>query len=314
MSRGPRSGGAGPGVVSRASAAVDDRAGEDIRGAAEHRLSGPNGTLTDADGSSLRRQALGAFVRSARSRLSPQSAGLPEGTRRRTPGLRREEVAQLCGISVTWYTWIEQGREVSVSPSVWTRLAAVLQLARAERAYLFDLAECADPQQPRDDVAQSTGQLKSCVDAINTPAYVLDRCWNILAFNAPMDVLFDHWPTRDPQPNLLNYIFLDPQARHLVVDWEQRARRVVAEFRADAGAHLDEENLFTLVDTLIRESAVFAHWWTRHAVVDREGGIRDFDHPKAGRLNYQQVTFRLATHPDLKLVMLLGASTMVAKP
>lgn len=286
MSRGTRSGGLDTGALHGASAAV-----------------------ADAEGSSLRRQALGAFVRSARSRLSPQSAGLPEGTRRRTPGLRREEVAQLCGISVTWYTWIEQGREVSVSPSVWTRLAAVLQLARAERAYLFDLAECADPQQPRDDVAQSTGQLKSCVDAINTPAYVLDRCWNILAFNSAMDVLFDHWPTRDPQPNLLNYIFLAPQARHLVVDWDQRARRVVAEFRADAGAHLDEENLFSLVDTLIRESPVFAHWWTRHAVVDREGGIRDFDHPQAGRLNYQQVTFRLATHPDLKLVMLLGSGS-----
>ena len=253
----------------------------------------------------MRRHALGAFVRSARSRMTPQRTGLPEGVRRRTPGLRREEVSQLCGISVTWYTWIEQGREVTVSPAVWARLANVLQLSRAERAYLFDLAECADPQQPRDDAPESVATLKSCVDVIQTPAYVLDRCWNILAFNAPMDRLFAQWPSAYTQPNLLHYIFLSPQARSLVVDWEQRARRVVAEFRADAGAHLDEPDVWALVDTLTRESQTFAHWWTRHAVVEREGGARAFDHPDLGPLNYRQVTFRMATHPDLKLVMLL---------
>lgn len=219
--------------------------------------------------------------------------------------MRREEVSQLCGISVTWYTWIEQGREVTVSPAVWARLASVLQLSRAERAYLFDLAECADPQQPRDDAPESAADLIRCVDVIRTPAYVLDRCWNILAFNAPMDRLFARWPSADPRANLLRYIFLAPQARSLVVDWEQRARRVVAEFRADAGAYLDEPAVSTLVDGLIAESQTFAHWWTRHAVVEREGGVRAFDHPDMGRLNYRQMTFRMATHPDLKLVMLL---------
>ena len=185
--------------------------------------------------------------------------------------LRREEVAQLCGISVTWYTWIEQGREVSVSPSVWSRIAGVLQLARAERAYLFELADCADPQPPRDDAGGAPGPLRACVDAIRAPAYVLDRAWNLLAWNEPLRELFDDWPLRDPEPNLLRYIFLDPAARELVVDWEQRARRVVAEFRADAGAHLDEPAVLALADALNRQSPVFAHWWTRHAVVEREG-------------------------------------------
>ncbi len=261
------------------------------------------------DGSPLRRQALGEFVRSARSRITPQMAGLPDGTRRRTPGLRREEVAQLCGISVTWYTWIEQGREVSVSPSVWSRIAGVLQLARAERAYLFDLAECADPQHPRDASGDAPGLLSECVDAIGAPAYILDRAWNVLACNQSMQELFDNWPTRDAHPNLLRYIFLDPAARELVVDWDQRARRVVAEFRADAGAHLDEPDVLALIDTLNRQSEVFAHWWTRHAVVEREGGLREFQHPRKGRLGFQQITFRLATHPDLKLVMLLSSES-----
>ncbi|WP_165720828.1 helix-turn-helix transcriptional regulator [Bordetella trematum] len=263
-------------------------------------------SATRGQGATLRRQNLGEFVRSARSRITPQMAGLPAGSRRRTPGLRREEVAQLSDISVTWYTWIEQGREVSVSPAVWSRIANVLQLARAERAYLFELAECADPQHPRDEPAGAAGLLlQECVDAIAAPAYVLDRAWNVLASNPAMQKLFDHWPQREPEPNLLRYIFLDPAARDLVVDWEQRARRVVAEFRADAGAHLDEPDVRLLLDALNRDSAVFAHWWTRHAVVEREGGLREFQHPRRGRLLFQQVTFRLATHPELKLVMLL---------
>jgi transcriptional regulator with XRE-family HTH domain len=256
-------------------------------------------------GATLRRQALGEFVRSARARMTTQRAGLPEGSRRRTPGLRREEVAQLCGISVTWYTWIEQGREVSVSPAVWARVASVLQLVRAERAYLFELAECADPAHPREDPAGSDAVLEACVQAIGAPAYVLDRCWNVLAYNAPMNALFDDWLLRDAAPNLLRFIFLDPKARELVVSWEQRARRVVAEFRGDAGAHLDEPDVRELAEGLARDSALFAHWWTRHAVIEREGGLREFDHPRDGRLTFQQITFRLATHPELKLVMLL---------
>ncbi|MFY0478665.1 helix-turn-helix transcriptional regulator [Achromobacter marplatensis] len=272
----------------------------------------PLGSASHQDGSPLRRQALGEFVRSARSRITPQMAGLPEGMRRRTPGLRREEVAQLCGISVTWYTWIEQGREVSVSPSVWSRIAGVLQLARAERAYLFDLADCADPQHARDDAGAAPGPLQECVNAIGAPAYVLDRAWNVLAYNEPLRDLFDDWPTRDHEPNLLRYIFMDPAARELVVDWDQRARRVVAEFRADAGAHLDEPAVLALLDTLSRQSSVFAHWWTRHAVVEREGGLREFQHPRDGKLAFQQITFRLATHPDLKLVMLLSGAAQEA--
>jgi transcriptional regulator with XRE-family HTH domain len=262
-------------------------------------------TLASTEGTALRRRALGDFVRNARARITPQMAGLPAGMRRRTPGLRREEVAQLCGISVTWYTWIEQGREVSVSPAVWARIAAVLHLARAERSYLFELAECADPLHPRDEPAGTPGLLPACVNAIVAPAYVLDRCWNVLAHNAAMRELFDEWPVRTARPNLLRYIFLDPAAHELVVDWEQRARRVVAEFRADAGAHLDEPDVTALLEELTRTSPTFEHWWTRHAVVEREGGLRDFRHPRRGILRYQQITFRLATHPEFKLVMLL---------
>ena len=154
--------------------------------------------VAGGDGSALRRQALGescaAPVRASRRRW--------RGCRKARAAARRpaaREVAQLCGISVTWYTWIEQGREVSVSPSVWSRIAGVLQLARAERAYLFELADCADPQPPR-DAGGAPGPLRACVDAIRAPAYVLDRAWNLLAWNEPLRELFDDWPCAIPRP------------------------------------------------------------------------------------------------------------------
>ncbi|UHL63979.1 helix-turn-helix transcriptional regulator [Paralcaligenes sp. KSB-10] len=259
----------------------------------------------DIQASSARRRALGDFLRSVRARVRPETVGLPAGTRRRTPGLRREELAQLCGISVTWYTWIEQGRDVSASPGVWARLANVLQLVRGERQYLFELAECTDPDHGREQPGELPSDLTECVHSITAPAYILDRCWNVLARNEPLLRLFDGWPDRSTQPNLLRYIFQDAAARDLVVDWEQRARRVVAEFRADAGPHADEPDVRALVDDLLQTSPVFTHWWTRQTVVEREGGRREFRHPELGALIYRQITFRLATRPDCKLVILL---------
>ncbi|HUH88529.1 MAG TPA: helix-turn-helix transcriptional regulator [Pusillimonas sp.] len=260
---------------------------------------------TDGQARSVRRAALGDFLRSVRARVSPESVGLPPGSRRRTPGLRREEVAQLGGISVTWYTWIEQGRDVSVSPAVWARLASALHLTRAERHYLFELAECADPEHGGETSDPLPEGLEQCVHSIVVPAYVLDRCWNVLARNEPLLELFDGWPDRVEHPNLLRYIFLDPAAQHLVVDWESRARRVVAELRADVAAYADEPDVRTLIDSLLEESPVFAHWWRRQAVVEREGGLRGFRHRQLGVVHYRQITFRSAIRPDCKLVMLM---------
>lgn len=247
-------------------------------------------------------------MRSARARLQPDVVGLPAGGRRRTPGLRREEVAQLCDISNTWYTWIEQGRDITVSASVWSRLASVLSLSRAERHYLFELAESTDPLHDQDDVQPLPDILAESVNSILAPAYILDRNWNVLARNQALVDLFQGWPDSDEQPNLMRYIFLDPAARKLVVDWEHRASRVVAEFRADVGVHTGEPGLKALLDDLLTHSLVFAHWWNRHAVVDREGGLRDFRHNESTVLTYQQLTFGLATRPDCKLIMLLKSA------
>jgi transcriptional regulator with XRE-family HTH domain len=256
-----------------------------------------------------RRRELGDFIRARREGLAPASAGLIGSARRRTPGLRREEVAQLAGLSTTWYTWIEQGREVSMSPPALARLASALRLGRAERAYLFELADKRDPQ-PGDGGADDLPPAAlACLNAIAAPAYILDRSWNARGWNAAAERLFTGWldqtAEHDTDRNLLRFIFLEPAARSLICDWEARARRVVAEFRAHAGAHLDDRALHDLVDDLRRHSLDFARLWDQHGVLGREGGERTFNHPRDGFLQYEQVTFDLAGHADVKLTILI---------
>lgn len=257
-----------------------------------------------------RRRTLGDFLRTHRERLSPAMLGLPTGQRRRTPGLRREEVAQCCGMSATWYTWLEQGREVSASSQALAALASVMQLTPAERAYLFQLAGKRDPTAPATDPAgdgemDAPPALTETVAAITAPAYVLDRIWNARAWNTAATHLFIGWLDRAHDKNLLRYVFLEPMARRVIPDWERRARRVLAEFRAESSRHLDDPAIVTLVNDLRQRSSLFARSWGEHEVVERIGGEHRFDHPRDGRLRYEQVVFALASRPDFKLIVLL---------
>ena len=253
----------------------------------------------------LNRRMLGDFIRTQRERLSPAAVGLAGASRRRTPGLRREEVAQLSGVSTTWYTWIEQGRDASMSPSALGRLARALRLGRAEREYLFELAGKRDPDHGAEPDDAFPPALTDSVAAIAAPAYVLDRRWDARAWNAAAERLFTGWLDRAGERNLLRFIFLEPGARALICDWDERARRVVAEFRAQSGAHLTDRSLRTLIDGLAADSPEFARLWDQHGVLGREGGERTFNHPKDGFLRFEQVTYSLAGHPDVKLTVLV---------
>ena len=264
--------------------------------------------------SESQRRELGDFLRAQRARLSPEAVGLPAGSRRRTPGLRREEIAQLCGMSATWYTWIEQGRDVSVSAATLARLATVLRLSEAERAYLFGLAGRSDPA--RGIVAEpdpgASAALDAAIAAMALPAYVLDRTWTARAWNARAERLFVGWLDGASQKgngdrNLLRYVFTTEAARSLIHDWNERARRLVAEFRADAGRHLDDPPIKALVAELSNRSSDFARFWNEHSVLSREGGERTFDHPLDGFLRFEQITMTLSNRPDLKFVMLVEA-------
>ena len=261
-----------------------------------------------ADPSAESRRLLGAFLRRHRERLTPAEAGLQGGsTRRRTPGLRREELAQLCGISPTWYSWLEQGRDVSVSPQALARLAEALRLTTAERSYLFEMTRKRDPDAPP---AGSTDRppttLLAALEAMTAPAYLLDRLWTAVGWNPAAERLFGGWLGQGgTERNLLRYVFLDPTARSFILDWDNRARRLLAEFRAENARHPEDPEVQALVAGLRRESPHFSRMWDDHGVLEREGGLRRFDHPLDGPLTLEQLTLRPGGRSAYTLVMLL---------
>ncbi|AHG21374.1 DNA-binding protein [Chania multitudinisentens RB-25] len=249
-------------------------------------------------------KALGAFLRAHRERVTPEMLGLPTASRRRTSGLRREELAQISGISATWYTWIEQGREVSISPYTLARIAKALRLGHAERHYLFTLARITDPEEEQLQDPINTAVLHS-VHQMTVPSYLLDLTWNMLAWNPQAEDLFSGWLGQAKTPNLLHFMFFHPQAKRLVNDWEDRARRVVAEFRAETSHHQNTEEIRAFVRNMTHNSEPFHYWWKQQDVMAREGGERVFTHPQQGVLRYQQVTFYPAEQHGLKLVILI---------
>jgi transcriptional regulator with XRE-family HTH domain len=256
------------------------------------------------------RRLLGAFLRRRREQLRAVDVDLPASgsKRRRTPGLRREEIAQISGMSPTWYAWIEQGRDISVSSASLARLAAAMRLTSAERGYLFELARRRDPAKPlagRLEEDEPSRALRDALNAMTAPAYLLDGLWRARAWNEPAGRLFSDW-LGGGQPCLLSYVFLADAARVFIADWENRARRLVAELRADTGRRPDDPALRALIDRLRTASPDFTAFWSDHAVLAREGGARAFNHPQDGALNYEQVTLTPSGRPDYKLVMLLG--------
>lgn len=256
-----------------------------------------------------RRKELGDFLVALRGRHAPEEFGFPAGSRRRAPGLRREEVAQLAGISPTWYAWIEQGRSVNVSAEVLDRLAQGLHLTPSERAYLFELAGRRDPLDAPPDADTVSDPLIALLRDIKVPAYLMGRSWNVLAWNKPAEKLFAGWldqpATANEAPrNLLRFVFLHPTARNLIVDWEARARRITAEFRADCRNRLDEPAVQGLIEELRQESPDFARFWKQHDVLERQGGTRAFKDPKRGIVTCQQVTLHPVDQEHIKLVLL----------
>jgi transcriptional regulator with XRE-family HTH domain len=260
---------------------------------------------------------LGDFLRARREALQPDP-GPARRQRRRTPGLRREEVALLCGISPTWYTWIEQGRTGAVSPATLVALAQGLQLTPAERAYLFAIAGRLDPSPPKPSPAGGP-QMQALVQAVRTPAYVLDRYWNAIEWNAAAGALFRDWlapaasrrrraPPADagPEPpNLLRYVFLQPRARLFLVDWEDRARRLVAEFRADTPRLRDDPRRTALEEDLTARSPEFAAGWRSQQVLARDGGRRSFRVRRGAVEHYEQHILRVVRRPELRMTILV---------
>lgn len=255
-------------------------------------------TMTESDP----RRILGAFIRAHRECLPPPPKALG---RRRTPGLRREELAEAAGVSVTWITWLEQGRDVAASASALTRLAEALGLTPAERASLFDLSGKRDPADPAEPQTDLLPELLTLPSLFAGPAYLLDRTWNARAWNADAANLFTGWLDEETtERNLLQFVFLCPGAKILIADWTERARRLVAEFRADYSRRPQDAAMQSLIDDLLVRSPLFSQHWREQAVQNREGGERRFNHPLHGAQRFLQTTLLVALQPECKLVCL----------
>jgi transcriptional regulator with XRE-family HTH domain len=248
------------------------------------------------------RRLLGAFLRVHRERL-PRPAGA--GTRRRTPGLKREELAEAAGLSTAWLTFLEQGREVNASVAALARLADALLLSPAERASLFDLAGKRDPNAPAPAEIDLPVELLDLLSGFAEPAYLLDSVWTARAWNKPAADLFVGWLDEDAEDrNLLVWSFLSPVARSLSNDWAERASRVVAEFRTDFNRRPSDPAMGALVDQLVGQSPLFAQFWHSQDVRGREGGTRLYRHPVHGPMRFRQTTLLVAERPEMKLVCL----------
>ncbi|MGW3915003.1 helix-turn-helix domain-containing protein [Streptomyces sp. NPDC005070] len=253
-----------------------------------------------------RRAELSEFLRSRRARLKPEDVGMPDfGRHRRVPGLRREELAQLAGVSVAYYTRLEQGHGRNVSAEVLDAIAKALRLTDAEHNHLTHLAkpkqhkkrQAARPQQVR-------GSLRQLLDTLDgVPAYITGRRSDVLVWNRMAAAVFGDWSELPPQErNWARMVFLRPEYRDLFVEWEQKAIDIVCLLRMDAGCHPDDPRLAALVGELSVKSEDFRRLWATHDVKEKSHGVKLLRHPLVGDLALQFESFRLIGDTELALV------------
>jgi transcriptional regulator with XRE-family HTH domain len=244
------------------------------------------------------KEDLRQFLRSRRARIAPEAVGLPVGhSHRRVPGLRREELAMLAGVSVDYYVRLEQGRNTSVSASVLDAIARALQLDDHERAHLFDLAKPkAGARRPAPRPQRVRPGVRVLLENLVTPAFVLGRRLDVLATNRMARALLCDFGALPPRErNHARWVFLDPAARELYVDWDAIARDNVAVLRMDAGRHPDDPELSALIGELTMKSPEFAGWWADHDVLRQTHGSKRYHHPVVGDLT---VTYEALPLPD----------------
>ena len=268
---------------------------------------GHDGSAEEAIVSTGRRE-MADLLRYRRDRLKPEEVGLPSGARRRTPGLRREEVALLANVSTTYYTFLEQGRDVKPSRQVLDALAGALRFGPAEREHIHRLAHGSPPADDGPDPETLVPGVAALVDRLDpNPTYVTGRLRDILAANRSARALFADWPTLPREErNLLWWMFTDPRARKVFVEWEKEASAMLARFRATASRYGNDPKFTSLVERLHQASSEVREWWAHHEVVSLGGGVKRLRHPVLGNLRLRYVVLNVAEDQDQKLVTYLS--------
>lgn len=234
------------------------------------------------------RRELTDFLVHHRHKLTPADVGLPSTGRRRTPGLRREEVATLAGVGLTWYTWFEQGRDINVSERFLLRVSKALKLDDAECCHLFLLAQRRPPPAEAHQAQAIPPRIQTLLDDLARPAYILNLRWDVIAWNAAADGLLGLADRESGERNLLRLVFADPALRRRLPGWRQDAARLLAQFRCDLAAAPEDAAMQELIEALSRLSPDFRRWWESPdqegyargigRLLDTEGTPRDFDH------------------------------------
>jgi transcriptional regulator with XRE-family HTH domain len=252
-----------------------------------------------------RRAELADFLRRKRASIKPADVGLPYGGRRRTPGLRREEVAQLAGVGATWYTWLEQGRDVRASLDVFEAISRALLLTPAERTHLILLGrgEEASPCKPPPERVSTT--IRRLVEALGAnPAYVIGRRWDYLAWNRAACAVFgDFAGIPRATRNHLWQMFMDPTRRQLFADWAEGSRLAAAKFRADSARHIGDPSFEQLIGALKQASPDFCKAWKRHEVAQQGLGRREIRHPLVGTMRFEHAVLHPTDFPEQRLVL-----------
>ncbi|MDI5986484.1 helix-turn-helix transcriptional regulator [Halomonas sp. M4R5S39] len=245
-----------------------------------------------------RRSEIATFLRIRRARLQPEQIGLPRGARRRTPGLRREEVAELAGISTEWYAWLEQTRDVHPSMDTLQRIAFALKLEPAEQQHLLTLGGYGQESGSHGSAREAmvSPQLQRLMDQLECcPAWIMGARSDILAWNRAAAVIHGNLHTMQGiERNGIHQLFLNPRMRRTLVDWEAHARDCVAKLRLTYANYIDDPWFSELIGLLCSRSPQFVEWWGEHNVRLPEDGVKAYEHPDAGRLVFDYAILQVA--------------------
>lgn len=263
------------------------------------------GTAPPESDDTQRRRELGAFLRARRNQLSRSEVGLPPRTRGGDAGLRREEVSYLSGVSGTWYTWLEQGRDINPSRQVVDAVARTLRLDSSAHSYVLALLGYSSPLPAHaPPVPVAPPSLQRLLDSWADPAFALAPDWGVLAWNTTYRLLFPGIATVDvADRNLLWLVFTDPYVRALLPDWERTSRRFLSEFRAETGPRLGDPAHGMLVERLREASAEFREGWDSRNVQRFASRERLFQHPDVGLLHLEHHQLALSDHPEIHVVV-----------
>jgi transcriptional regulator with XRE-family HTH domain len=254
-----------------------------------------------------RRDELSDFLRTRRAKVMPSDVGFADGARRRTPGLRREEVALLANIGTTWYTRLEQGLPINVSVDVLDGIARALRLTTDERRHLYLLAGVSMPPAPQEEERVSDLVLRVLHSLDPSPAYIRGRRWDVLAWNRAADALSDFSSTSGPSRNTVWRLFRDPGMPCRLGDPGCMQRRAVANFRAVAAKYPNDPSFLELIDDLKMNSAEFRELWAQHDVMGAVEGLKRYVHPDLGELTLDYTAFELPGDGDIRMIVLTAA-------